>query len=179
MHARLPDDLLDVDMPEVVLDINILGSLIAFSISGGLGLIKSRVKLRVEDVVRYTNVWWEYGALHELMRLARVNELDNLRLVVVKVSLVISVYSDLTLWVLELAKVDASCSCVLLEEVDEVWQVVIEILGLLKLVVEGLFVLILFSNSVVLVLLAHLLDLLSDFVHLLFLFDGLELFFSL
>ena len=128
MHARLPDDLLDVDMPEVVLDINILGSLIAFSISGGLGLIESRVKLRVEDVVRYTNVWWEYGALHELMRLARVNELDNLRLVVVKVSLVISVDSDLTLWVLELAKVDTSCTSVLLKEVDEVWQVVIKVL---------------------------------------------------
>ena len=108
-----------------------------------------------------------------------MNELDNLGLVVVKVSLVISVDGNLTLWVLELAKVDTSCTCVLLKEVDKVWQVVIEILRLLKLVIEGLLVLFLFGDGVVFVLLAHLLNLLSDLVHLLLLFDGLELFFSL
>ena len=129
--------------------------------------------------MRYTDVWWEDGALHKLVRLASMNELDNLRLVVVKVSLVISVDGNLTLWILELAKVDASCTSVLLKEVDKVWQVVIEILRLLKLVIEGLLVLFLFSDGVVFVLLAHLLNLLSDLMHLLLLFDGLELFFSL
>lgn len=131
VHSWLTHDLLDVEMLEPLEDVA-LGSLFcAIFVLCRCRFLKSGVVI-TKDVVSDTHVGGKDGTLHKLVVAACMDKLDNLRCIVVQMSLVVSIDGNLELWVLQASDVDSCGFRVFLDEVDEARQVVSQVLRLLQ-----------------------------------------------
>ena len=74
-----------------------------------------------------SNSWGKDSTFHELVILASVDKLDNLRGIFIKMSFIVIINSDLSVWELETADVNPCGVRVVLEEIDESRQVVSQV----------------------------------------------------
>ena len=129
VHSGLPHDFLDIVVLEALengqLFLGLLGLL--FGVLAVDGLIQATVLL-TEDIVSDSDCGWEHCTLHELMILARVDELDHLGRLVVQMRLIVVIDPDLFLRVLQATDVDTGRRGEFLQELGEGRQVVSQVL---------------------------------------------------
>ena len=142
MHARFPNHFWHIDVFKALKDVTECDVLFIISIDGCLLSIKASV-LRTKYVMSDSLIRLKNCALNKLVILqlavwvfACMDEFDDHLCVVVKMGFVVIINFDLALGVLKSANIDSSSTCILLQEVDKVGQVVCQVLRLLQLLEE-------------------------------------------
>jgi len=129
VHAILTDDLLHELVLEGINDVFLatfgLGALLFLTFSF-LGLFLG-ITLFENLMGKWRLLLAKHDINHELVALVRMSVLDDLRCLLVEVSLVISILFDILGGVDELTEVDAGGACLILDEVDQFLKVVFEV----------------------------------------------------